>query len=243
MRIAPLLAVAALVAAPLLAADPAPSDPATGEPSADPTLATEDAKTIYAIGLTLWRNLSSLDLSAEEIELIERALADSAAGKPAVELNEYGPKIQALARERATRRAEKEKGLGAEYLAKAAAEPGAVRTESGMVYRELVAGVGDSPIGDQAVKVHYRGTLVDGTEFDSSYGRGEPAEFPLSRVIKCWSEGMQRMKPGGRAILVCPSELAYGDRGRPGIPGGATLVFDVELLEIVAQPAMPDDHP
>jgi len=240
MRIAPALAVAALLAAPLLAADPAPSDPATGAPAADPSLASDQAKTIYAVGLTLYRNLSSLDLSAEELELVERGIRDAAAGKPAVELNEFGPKIQSLARERSAQRAEKEKALGAEYLAKAAAEPGAVKTESGLVYRELVAGVGDSPTAQQAVKVHYRGTLVDGTEFDSSYSRGEPAEFPLGRVIKCWTEGMQMMKPGGRAILVCPADLAYGDRGRPGIPGGATLTFDVELLEVVD---LPDEHP
>jgi FKBP-type peptidyl-prolyl cis-trans isomerase FkpA len=82
------------------------------------------------------------------------------------------------------------------------------------------------------VKVHYRGTLVDGTEFDSSYRRNEPAQFPLNGVIGCWTEGVQKMKTGGKAVLVCPANLAYGEQGRPSIPGGATLIFEIELLEI-----------
>jgi FKBP-type peptidyl-prolyl cis-trans isomerase FkpA len=116
---------------------------------------------------------------------------------------------------------------------KAAAEPGAVKTPSGMVYRELTPGTGASPKATDTVKVNYRGTLVDGTEFDSSYKRNEPATFPLNRVIPCWTEGVQRMKIGGKSKLTCPSNLAYGDQGSPPtIPGGATLVFEVELLGI-----------
>jgi FKBP-type peptidyl-prolyl cis-trans isomerase FkpA len=119
------------------------------------------------------------------------------------------------------------------YLEKAAAMPGAVRTASGLVYRELNAGTGTSPKATDVVKVHYRGTLVDGTEFDSSYKRNEPATFPLNQVIPCWTEGVQKMKVGGKAQLVCPSSIAYGDRGSPPeIPGGATLIFEIELLEI-----------
>ena len=118
------------------------------------------------------------------------------------------------------------------YLEKAAAEPGAQKTASGLIYRELTAGSGASPKATDTVKVHYRGTLVDGKEFDSSYG-GKPAEFPLNRVIKCWTEGVQMMKVGGKSRLVCPSNLAYGDRGAPpDIPGGATLIFEIELLGI-----------
>jgi FKBP-type peptidyl-prolyl cis-trans isomerase FkpA len=119
------------------------------------------------------------------------------------------------------------------YLEKAAAEPGAVKTESGLVYRELKPGAGASPGPADVVKVHYRGTLVDGKEFDSSYQRNEPIEFPLNRVIQCWTEGVQKMKVGGKSQLVCPSSIAYGDRGAPpDIPGGATLIFEVELLAI-----------
>jgi FKBP-type peptidyl-prolyl cis-trans isomerase FkpA len=119
------------------------------------------------------------------------------------------------------------------YLDKAAAEPGATKTASGLVYRELRAGTGASPKASDTVKVNYRGTLVDGTEFDSSYKRNEPISFPLSGVIPCWTEGVQKMKVGGKSQLVCPASIAYGERGSPPvIPGGATLIFEVELLGI-----------
>ena len=119
------------------------------------------------------------------------------------------------------------------YLDKAAAQPGAVRTASGLVYRELRAGSGESPKASDTVTVNYRGTLVDGTEFDSSYKRNEPAQFPLGQVIPCWTEGVQRMKVGGKSELVCPASIAYQDRGSPPvIPGGATLIFEIELLKI-----------
>jgi FKBP-type peptidyl-prolyl cis-trans isomerase FkpA len=119
------------------------------------------------------------------------------------------------------------------YLDKAAAEPGAVKTASGLIYTELRPGTGASPKAADTVKVNYRGTLINGTEFDSSYKRNEPAEFPLNRVIPCWTEGVQRMKVGGKSRLVCPSSIAYGDRGAPpDIPGGATLIFEIELLSV-----------
>jgi FKBP-type peptidyl-prolyl cis-trans isomerase FkpA len=107
-----------------------------------------------------------------------------------------------------------------------------VKTNSGLVYRELKPGTGPHPKPSDSVKVHYRGTLVDGTEFDSSYKRNEPAQFQLNQVVRCWTEGVQMMGVGGKSVLVCPSDLAYGDQGRPGIPGGATLVFEIELLGI-----------
>jgi FKBP-type peptidyl-prolyl cis-trans isomerase FkpA len=119
-------------------------------------------------------------------------------------------------------------------VTKAAAEKGAVKTESGMVYRSLKDGSGASPKETDVVRVHYQGTLPDGTEFDSSLKRGQPAEFPLNRVIKCWTEGVQKMKVGGKAKLTCPANVAYGERGTPGgpIPPNATLIFEVELLAI-----------
>jgi FKBP-type peptidyl-prolyl cis-trans isomerase FkpA len=117
--------------------------------------------------------------------------------------------------------------------AAAAQEPGAQVTASGMVYRSLKDGTGASPKASDKVKVHYRGTLPDGKEFDSSYKRNEAIEFPLSRVIPCWTEGVQLMKVGGKAKLTCPPATAYGDRGAGGvIPPKATLLFEVELLAI-----------
>jgi FKBP-type peptidyl-prolyl cis-trans isomerase FkpA len=121
-----------------------------------------------------------------------------------------------------------------EAAATAAKEPGAVVTSSGLVYRSLKEGTGASPGATDVVKVHYRGTFPDGKEFDSSIARGKPAEFPLNGVIKCWTEGVQRMKIGGKSKLTCPASIAYGERGAGGglIPPNATLHFDVELLGI-----------
>ena len=204
------------------------------KPAAAPPLVTDEEKTIYSLGLTMHRSLSQFDLSPSELELVKRALSDAAAGKPALELSEWGPKIKTLALERSSRVAGREKAASAAYVEKAAAEPGATKTESGLVYRELKPGSGAHPKATDTVKVHYRGTLVNGTEFDSSYQRNEPAEFALNQVIRCWTEGVQKMAAGGKAVLVCPSDLAYGDAGRPTIPGGAALIFEIELLEIAA---------
>ena len=121
----------------------------------------------------------------------------------------------------------------AQPAAKPQAQPGPVTTASGLIYTSLTEGSGPSPGSTDVVTVHYRGTLLNGTEFDSSYQRGKPLEFPLNRVIKCWTEGLQRMKVGGKAKLVCPPGIAYGERGAGGvIPPNATLNFEVELLGI-----------
>lgn len=115
----------------------------------------------------------------------------------------------------------------------AAQEAGAVVTPSGLVFRSLKAGSGASPRATDTVRVHYRGTFPDGREFDSSYARGTPIEFPLNRVIPCWTEGVQRIQVGGQAKLTCPSRIAYGERGAGGvIPPNATLIFEVELLGV-----------
>jgi FKBP-type peptidyl-prolyl cis-trans isomerase FkpA len=119
-------------------------------------------------------------------------------------------------------------------LSAVAADAKETKTASGIVITTLKEGTGASPKSTETVKVHYRGVLENGKEFDSSYGRGQPATFPLNRVIACWTEGVQTMKVGGKAKLLCPSNLAYGSRGVPGtIPPDATLIFEVELLEIV----------
>ena len=126
---------------------------------------------------------------------------------------------------------------GADTLAAAAAEKGAVVTASGLVYRTLEEGKGESPAPVDTVRVHYRGRFPDGREFDSSYSRGQPASFPLNRVIRCWTEGVQRMKVGGKAKLTCPAAIAYGERGAGAvIPPNAILQFEVELLGITKAP-------
>jgi FKBP-type peptidyl-prolyl cis-trans isomerase FkpA len=197
------------------------------------TLTTDDEKTIYAIGLLMNGQISNLGLSPAELDIIRKALGDASAGKPEVKIEEWGPKIDGLVKARSTSGAAREKTAGKEFADKAAAEKGAERLPSGLVYRELTPGTGATPKATDNVKVHYRGTLPNGTEFDSSYKRNEPAQFPLNGVIPCWTEGVQKIKVGGKSQLICPSDIAYGDGGRPGsIPGGATLVFEVELLAI-----------
>jgi len=121
----------------------------------------------------------------------------------------------------------------AAFADKAAQESGAVRTPTGLVFQTLTPGSGKKPVATDQVKVHYQGTLIDGTEFDSSYKRGQPVDFGLQNVIPCWTEGVQLMSVGSKAKLVCPAEIAYGDRGQGTIPPGATLIFEVELLEIL----------
>ncbi len=205
-----------------------PSTVTKSKPAAvTPPLATDEEKTIYALGLSIYNSLAQFDLSPAELAIVKRALSDAAARKPAVELQTWGPKIPALAEAR-------QKAESQAYMQKAAAQPGAVKTESGIIYREIRAGTGASPKATDTVKVNYRGTLINGTEFDSSYSRHQPAQFALNGVIRCWTEGVQKMKVGGEAELVCPADLAYGDRGQGPIPAGATLVFQIELLEVSA---------
>jgi FKBP-type peptidyl-prolyl cis-trans isomerase FkpA len=206
----------------------------TPSPAPNPSASTmsDEQKTIYALGLAMQRSIQQFDLSPAELQVLLRAFADSAANTPAIDIKEWGPKIQALEGARRAQVAVRAKAASAEYLVKAAGEPGVTKTPSGLIYRETVTGIGVSPTGRDRVRVHYRGTLVDGTVFDSSEGR-EPAVFSLAQVIPCWTEGVPLMKVGGKARLVCPSEIAYGDRGNPGIPAGSALIFDLELLEIV----------
>jgi len=204
--------------------------------AADPTPQTEDQKTLYALGLALSRNLAPFSLTADDLEYLDAGLSDGVLGKePKVDLQQYGAKIQELAKARQAKAAEAEKEKAKAYLAKAEKEPNAKKTASGLIYVEEKAGTGESPKATDKVKVHYHGTLTDGTVFDSSVDRGQPASFPLNGVIKCWTEGVAMMKVGGKSKLICPSDIAYGDRGSPPkIMPGATLVFDVELLEIEA---------
>jgi FKBP-type peptidyl-prolyl cis-trans isomerase FkpA len=207
----------------------------TSAPSPAPDPKTDDEKTLYAIGAVVAKQLAVFNLKPDELQMVKRGLDDAASGKQlAADPEAYRPKINQLAQARMKVNEDKLKGQQQGVYDAAAKEKGAEKTPSGLVYVPLKEGSGPSPKETDTVKVHYTGTLADGTVFDSSVKRGQPAQFPLNQVIKCWTEGVAKMKVGGKAKLVCPSSIAYGDQGRPGtIPGGATLIFDVELLEIV----------
>ena len=198
-------------------------------------LKTEEQKTLYAMGLALSQNLGAFNLSEAELELVKAGLADGTLNRTRkVQLPEYTGKIQELQASRLAATAAVEGKKSQPFLDKAAAEKGATKTASGVIVTTLKPGTGPSPAATDKVKVHYTGTLIDGTVFDSSVQRGQPATFALNGVIKCWTEGVAAMKVGGKAKLVCPADAAYGVRGAPPkIRPGATLVFEVELLEIV----------
>jgi FKBP-type peptidyl-prolyl cis-trans isomerase len=201
--------------------------------TAQPALETDEQKTLYALGIALGENIRGFGLTAAELELVASGVTDAALGNPSkVDMAAFGPKVQALATERATARAAVEKDASADYVYEMAQSPGAERSPSGVVFIPVTAGTGASPKATDTVNVHYHGTLRDGTVFDSSVQRGEPISFPLNGVIPCWTEGLQKMKVGGKAKLVCPSDTAYGDAGQGPIPGGAALIFEVELLGI-----------
>lgn len=202
--------------------------------AADGEFKSEEDKTFYYMGSNIGMNLSRMKLSDEEIDWVLRGLRDAAKGE-AIKLDNqiYTQKIQALAEQRMASGAEEEKAAAQVYLDNMAAKEGAITTESGIVYRELIAGTGKTPAADAVVKAHYHGTLRDGTVFDSSVDRGEPFTAPLNKVIPCWKEAMTLMKEGGKSEVTCPAEVAYGDRGAGAIPGGAALTFEVELIAVV----------
>lgn len=234
-----------VLAGPVLAAPPDAGVPAQPKPKPEvpvgPMKTAED-KAIYVLGFSMARNLEALNLSKSEQEILKLGLNDALAGKkPLVPPPEYGPRIRQLFEARQPLAVAARTKKDQPVLDKAAKEKGAQITTSGVVYVPVSEGTGAQPKPSDLVKVQYKGTLADGTEFDSSYRRGQPAEFPLGggAVIGCWSEGVPKMKVGGKAKLFCPASTAYKDRGLPqgGIPGGAVLVFEIELLE--TKPAPP----
>jgi len=252
----PIVALAAALAATLTAsAQDAPKSAAPAAPAPPAAGAmTEDQKVIYALGLAMGQRLGDFSLSPEELEFLQKGVADSVIGRPPqVDLQVYGPKIMQLAQARQQVVIEKVKKDGAAYIEQAAQLPGAKKTASGIVYVEEKAGTGASPKPTDKIRIHYHGTTTDGTVFDSSVDRGTPVEYQLDDMIPCWVEGVQFMKVGGKARLICPPNLAYGDRGAPPvIKPGATLAFQLELIDIVAPapetpaapaPAKPDGTP
>lgn len=202
--------------------------------AAAPELKTDEDKAFYSLGALVARQVAGFELTEAELEKVKAGFADAALHKkPQVEPSQYVPKLQELQTSRQAVAAAAEKKTGEAFLAKAAAAPGARKTASGLVYSVVKEGTGAAPKATDTVKVHYHGTLPDGKVFDSSVQRGEPATFPLNGVIACWTEGVQLMKVGGKSKLICPSGIAYGDRGSPpDIKPGAALIFEVELLDI-----------
>src|SRR4051794_9822970 len=205
---------------------------------------TEDEKTLYTIGYILGQRIHQLELTKPQQKLVDqgyndgktsaKAKADPAERQQQISQFMQGRQQVAMQKQQAeaAKTAPKEKEKGKAFADKAAKEPGAQRLPSGVVYRTVKPGTGASPKETDKVKVNYEGKLIDGKVFDSSYKRNQPAEFPLNGVIKCWTEGVAKMKVGEEAQLVCPSDIAYGDMGRPSIPPGSTLGFKAELLEI-----------
>ena len=236
-RILPLIVLCTLSAATWAAVPAAPAAPAApAEPAATAGgPQTEADKTAYAIGQIVGSNLKSFSFSKHEIQMVESGFAAGLRGaKPAVDVDSYRSKAQALQVARASVLIEKSKQAGQAFRTRAATDKNTETTTTGIVITTLSEGSGAAPTASDQVKVHYEGKLIDGTIFDSSIQRGEPATFKLTAVVPCWSEALQHMKVGGKSRILCPSDVAYGDRGSPPkIPGGSTLVFNVELLDIV----------
>jgi FKBP-type peptidyl-prolyl cis-trans isomerase len=210
--------------------------------TASTTPTTDEDKALYTLGVLLSRNVQTFEFTDKEIAMVKAGLDDGSRDRAKLKQDEMEalvPKLQELQTKRTEAAGKREKESGTAYLAKAATENGAEKTSSGMVYSVIKEGTGETPKDTDTVKVNYEGKFVDGKVFDSSIERKEPATFPLNGVIPCWTEGVGKMKVGGKAKLVCPPELAYGEEGRPPqMRGNATLTFEVELLEIVKdQPA------
>ncbi len=197
-------------------------------------LESEDEKTFYAMGFMLGGNLQRLNLSDKELAALYKGIAAaSKSEKSEIDMATYQARIQEVFKSRMDKVAKKEKEAGNAFLDKFSKEEGVVKTASGLTYKVIKEGTGATPAAEDVVEVHYHGTLSDGTVFDSSVERGKTISFPLNRVIKGWTEGLQTMKVGGKTKFVIPADLAYGDAGAPPkIPGGATLVFEVELFKV-----------
>lgn len=227
---------------------------AAGKDAGTPAAAVADTdKVAYAIGVNVAKNVQHNIDGLKQLgytlnsDAIARGLSETLAGKPAMtddqlkdtltkfsqELEAKQKEMQEKAQAEEKAKAEENKTKGAEFLAANAKKDGWKVTKSGLQYKVLTEGKGPKPKESDTVKVHYTGTLIDGTKFDSSYDRKEPAEFGVGQVIKGWVEALQLMPVGSKYQLAIPAELAYGEAGRPGIPANSVLLFDVELLDIV----------
>ncbi len=239
------------------------NEPAQEAKPAALDLTDENTKVSYAIGVSagsgMARNLETLEGTdiTVDVDLIVRGFAeginkDSQMDEPTLQqvMGDFRNKVNTAMQEERKRqqeelerKAEENKTKSVEYLEANKKKEGFVVTESGLQYKVLVAGEGKKPSKKDRVKVHYKGTLIDGEQFDSSYDRGQPAQFGVTQVIKGWTEALQLMSEGSKWQLVIPSELAYGPTSRPKIPGNSVLVFDVELLEVLEEQPKPAAKP
>jgi FKBP-type peptidyl-prolyl cis-trans isomerase len=199
-------------------------------------LNTDQAKMSYVIGQQIGRQLKGQNLKIDS-KALAASIDDAMAGRESrisqADMMTIMQKAQADAQAAAETEGKANKEKSEKFLADNKNKPNIKTTKSGLQYEVLTEGKGASPKATDVVKVHYTGTLIDGTKFDSSVDRGEPAEFPLNGVIPGWTEALQLMKVGGKNKLYIPSDLAYGPQGRPSIPGNSALIFEVELIEIV----------
>ena len=242
MKIQIVVLSAMVLAAPLVRAEDAPA------------LKDEKAKLSYALGMSVGSSWRRFGVEPEQvtIEEVARGLKDSMAGtntliaEPQAQemLRAFGQQQQAKQQEKRRLEAEKNKKAGEAFLNENKTKAGVVTLPSGLQYKVEAEGSGDSPKATDMVTVNYKGTLVDGTEFDSTAKHGgQPAQSGVTGVIRGWTEALQLMKPGAKWQLFIPSELAYGDTGRPGIPPGSTLIFEIELLKVQAAAPPPSAQP
>ena len=229
-RIALITLAASAVTAPLLAAEDSP-------------LKTQQDKVSYMLGMNIGRDLKRNDIQVDP-EIYMRGFRDSLGGgktlltdeEAAQVMNAFRTEMREKQMAKQKEAGDKNKKNGESFLAANKAKEGVKTTPSGLQYKVLVQGTGNIPATNDTVTTHYRGTLTDGTEFDNSYKRGEPASFPVTGVIKGWTEALLMMPVGSKWQLVIPAEIAYGERGRPNIPPNSVLLFDIELLDIKKQP-------
>jgi FKBP-type peptidyl-prolyl cis-trans isomerase FklB len=269
MKLLPLIVLTSFVAAPLAfaadadkkaATDTTPAAAAAMTPTPSPTatpdvpigpLKNQKEKASYAIGLDIGTTMKRQSIDISE-DLMAKGVHDGLTDAKPLLTQEQSRAVMStfqkdmMEKQAAVRKAEGEKNAeeGKKFLEENKKKPGVKTTASGLQYKVIAEGKGNSPKETDTVEVNYRGTLIDGTEFDSSYKRGKPAKFPVNRVIKGWTEGLQLMKPGGKYIFYIPPDLAYGERGAGSEIGPeSTLVFDVELLGVSPASTTPVPKP
>ncbi|MBN1497651.1 MAG: FKBP-type peptidyl-prolyl cis-trans isomerase [Spirochaetes bacterium] len=203
--------------------------------SCSANLSSDNSKVSYGIGTQFARDMKNrgmeLDMNAFNLA-VEDVMKGRESRLKDEEIRNAFQKLSEELMKKQTAKASENMKLGEEFLEKNKKKQGVQVTKSGIQYRVIKDGAGVPPKASDTVKVHYKGTLIDGTEFDSSYKRNQPAEFPLDQVIPGWTEGLQLMKPGSKYELVIPSALGYGAQGNQSIPGNSVLIFEVELLEV-----------